>query len=477
MFRTFSRIPRILAFNLNQVASKQKLHVTAVSYIKKFKHKETELTYKFIQKYDPIIIGNEQKQNEFKLEASYSGKSNDELLEAFEALSFHCARTNSCISNDEYDGIAQQLILKAPTLTDDQLMKVLSDMERFPETDNTYSKNFHGLFTTLDYVCCQRVRDWSHPTLLKFCNLWMKLNLSKVGDFTGRALIKICRRIDRLPAKALVETMFYLSICRKAIVMSDVESRFFKVFDELDINEIGIMCLAFFKTETRVRTFELIARIYDKTAEKIDNIEDITIANILKTLRYSSDPQHAEKMKALSDLLVPKVSGCSLIACLHIGLLGTNLQICHQELMEAIVRRFNQDLPATRLKDIERITFALGLFDFKTESGIERELLWKTIDELKARVREIMMYPRCLAANAHYLTVCGVHDVDIIKSVLKEDFIKFAYGEEFLSFEVRQRSMPSGTKIFGPLTFAAAFNHQRSLADFKRKLFFQVKTS
>lgn len=271
--------------------------------------------------------------------------------------------------------------------------------------------------------------EWKYPQVLRVCNLWLKLYLSKVGAFTKKALFKICKKVDKLPADAFVEAMFYLNVCRTEIAMAEVELRFLKLFDELDINEISIICLSFFKTEKKIYTFELLEKLYDKTIKEIDNIEDISLVSILKTLRYSSGPPQANKMKQLCEALVPKVENYNLLGCLHISLLGTNLQYFNQDLIEKIVKRFNQDIKEIRLKDIERISFVLGLFDFKTESGIERELLGKIIVELKLRIDEILNHPRCFPSTAHYLSLCGIHDEEIIKSILKEDFIKFAYGE------------------------------------------------
>jgi hypothetical protein len=418
------------SLNLKQFQHK-KLHVTPALCVKKFKSSEITYNYQIVQKFQPLIRTQiECKQIEiFEWDVSCSDRSTEELVDAFETLSHHCAHTEACISDDRFDGFVEQLVKKINSLTDDQLMKVLGDLERFPQTKNTYSKNFHELWTRLDEVCYERVKEWNQQMLLKMCNLWLKLHLSKVGKFTAKALTKVCRRIDRLNPKDLVEAMFYVTVCRSVVVMADVESRFFQVFDHLSIDEIGILCLAFFKTETRVRTAALIDKLYDKTVEDIDKIQDITIVNILKTLRYSSDPSHAARMKTLSNALLWKVDNYSLTTCLHIGLLGTNLQYCHQELLETIVKRYNNEIKAVRLKDIERVTFVLGLFDFKTQSGVERELLSKIVDELKLRVDEVVQYPKCLAACAHYLTICGIYDVEIIKTVLAEKFINFAYGE------------------------------------------------
>lgn len=311
------------------------------------------------------------------------------------------------------------------------------------------TKNFFDLWSALDASCVQRMSNWQYAVLLKVCNLWLKLHLSKFGDFTGKAIYKLTRRVDKLPAKALVETMFYLTVCRREVVMMDVETRFLKIFNELDINEIGIMCLAFFKTETKIKTFKLIDKIYDKTISEADKVESLTIVNILKTLRYSSDVTHAKRLELMSDALLPHIDKFTTITCLHIALLGTNLQFLHQELIEKIVQRFNNEVKEMRLKEIERFSFVLGLFDFKTQSGIEKELMLKFRDELKLRVNEIMYHPKCLAATAHYLSIRDVYDPDVIKSVLKREFIEYAYGKtlneicrivQLIKFHRRQKS-------------------------------------
>lgn len=265
--------------------------------------------------------------------------------------------------------------------------------------------------------------------MLKLCNLWHKLYLSKLAAYTAKALFKVCRRVDKLPASSFVEAMFYLTVCRTDISMPDVEKRFIAVFPELNINEIGIVCLSFFKTEQKILTGQMFDLLYDRTIEEINGMRDISLANILKTLRYSTGPSHANKLIKLCEALVPKVETCGIICCLHISLLGTNLQCFHQDLIEAVTRRFNKDIKEMRLKDIERFTFVLGLYDFKSKSGIEREFLLKVIDELKLRVDEILDHPRCFPSAVHFLSMCGVYDADIISSVINEDFIKLAYGK------------------------------------------------
>lgn len=241
--------------------------------------------------------------------------------------------------------------------------------------------------------------------------------------------MKIARRIHQLSPNMFVETMFYLTTARTKIPMVDAERHFLDIMDELNINEISIVSLAFFKTESKLLNHETISKIYSKTIENIDSISEISLVSILKILRYSSKPQHDKDMELLSNAILPHMHKFGLISCLHIALIGTNLQYLHTELLKEIVLRFSKELKSTRLKDMERISFVISLFDFKPEGAMVEELLKNIIEELKLRVDEIVQYPKCFPATVHYLSIFGVYDEEFIKSVLKEKFIDFAYGK------------------------------------------------
>lgn len=428
--RKLLRFPNIArrVINSGQTLNRRCLQVSVISFEKKFQQGETDYVYKFIQSYEAELKECKQIQNELKFQEDLSGKASDEFVEAFEALSHFCANKGVDISSDDFDHFVAEFVKKVPTFSDDQLFKVLTDLARFPQTKSPYTKNFLSLWQTLNVTCSNRVKDWNQPILFKFCGVWYKNHLAKLSGFVSWALVKICRRVDRLKPKELVEAMFYLGICRNKVEMMEVEKRFYQVFDSLDVNEIGIICLAFFKTETKMHTRVLLDKIYDKVIKNVEQLEDISMVNIMKALRYSSDPSHSSRMLVLCDAIFPNIGKYNLMTSLHIALLGTNLQYCHHGLLNIIVHKFNENLKATRLKDIERIAFILGLYDFKSENNVEKELCMKIIEELKLRVKEIVNHPKCLAACAHYLTISGVYDVDMIKSILNEDFISFAYG-------------------------------------------------
>lgn len=428
----FLNLSRILTPKIRRISARQWIHIPATTCAKLYPNTETNFTYKFVQKYETIEPSKEDvnKHVNFVLENSYSDKSAGEIVDAFEGLSYHCMRTGDCISNDIYDELVKEVIKRLDEVSDEQLLGVLQNLKRFPETENPQTKNFYLLWRNIDDVCYNRASSWKDPMLLRVCNIWFQLYLSRLGTFTRKAVVKVTRKIERLDAKTFVEVMFYLSLTRTpAVDMVLAEKHFMTVLHQLSLNEIGVVCITYFKTQTKLKSGELLEALYRRTIAEIDTVGDITMVNILKVLRYSSDPKDAKFIEILSEILYKRLDKFSLLTCLHIALLGSNIQYCHQHLIEAIVRRFNDNIKELRLKDFERIAFVMGLFDFKTESQIEKEFQWKIIEELKTRVDEIVKHPKCLSACAHYLSLCNVYDVEILRSVLSPEFIKIAYGE------------------------------------------------
>jgi hypothetical protein len=417
---------RFVSFNLKQLMPKQLTKVTAVPFSKKVHDSEFEFFNNYLQSptESEKVSGNIRKAE--KLDESFGDKTVEELINVLESLNSHCASSVSCISSEQLNDLNDRLIEKLPKFNDDQLIQILVALQRFPRK-NENARNFNELWTELDGICFERGRNWSQLMLLKMCSLWFKINVH--SKFIEGALTKLRRGVFKLPKEIFIGTIFYLTVCRRDLPLTLLEVRFSEIFDELTNNEIGIFCLSLYKSECWIKDVEIVDKLYSRTIADISTIEEVTLQYFLKQIRLSSEPCHAEKMKILCNVLVPRIDTYCLKTCLHIGLLGTNSQYCHQELVEAVTTRFHRDIKQAIVKDFPELSFVLGHFNFKTESAVEKELIEKIIEELKLRINEIVKVPSCLATTMNNLTFCGIHDIDIIKVVLSEKFIRFAYGE------------------------------------------------
>lgn len=137
-------------------------------------------------------------------------------------------------------------------------------------------------------------------------------------------------------------------------------------------------------------------------------------------------------MNMLLDRTVEEIPRLSLMSCMHVLLLGTDVHLCHHATIEPILNRFYDQVPNIRLKELERISFVMGLFHLQPIYPMADLLSKRILAELKTRVDEIMRHPRCLPSCLQFLSYGGYVDGELVSSVLDEKFCQMAYGRNVM---------------------------------------------
>lgn len=264
--RNFNKIIRLWRHTSAQKQLEQWRWVSSLPESKVIRGRESQFISQFVPHYgtkEKFILN----QNIFKLEDDYKDKTADQISDVFEELSYECEQTESSLTEGKYDKIIDAVIQKLPEMNDDQVVKLLVDLYRFPQLDYK-SPKYTELWNAIDSQCWDRSRHWRYQQLLKVMNAWYRIGITKNSRFNHKALMKLSRRLDELPPRVLIEMMFYQSIIRhKDVPMYYVESRLEKVLDDLTIDELGIVSLAFFKTESKLINGELMNRIYKRVTK------------------------------------------------------------------------------------------------------------------------------------------------------------------------------------------------------------------
>lgn len=99
--------------------------------------------------------------------------------------------------------------------------------------------------------------------------------------------------------------------------------------------------------------------------------------------------------------------------------------------MTKISQKFLTNISDARLKDLERLTFALSLYNFNpsTSEPIYPAILKELYKQ--EREEEIEKHPKCFSCCVHYLGLQAIYPYDLINRILDKEFIKFAYGKFF----------------------------------------------
>lgn len=159
----------------------------------------------------------------------------------------------------------------------------------------------------------------------------------------------------------------------------------------------------------------------------------------MQALRFSNQLKSGEMLYAVLDHLVPEIERLTNLTCLHVALLGTNLQIFHKECMTRVVEKLLRDLDnpeKLRLKEIERLLLATTMFDFQSDS--HPNFYEKCLEEIRKESRraERAKYTRCVPCALNYLTIRKIYDYEMTNQVLDADFIVTTYGRSSLAREL-----------------------------------------
>lgn len=361
----------------------------------------------------------------------WNSESAESVFVGFKKILLFSSKKQHLVNEETFDGVIKALTHKCSQLNDNDLIGILACLREWPPAENPYSKNHVELWNVVDKQCVLRMEKWDRNKLLFVADHWYLLNLGKISDFMWHCTVRLSRRPEKLTSSQLVQCMFYINVRRKFpphISVYDFEYSLQNCLDQLTLDDLGILAMGFFKSKKPIRSQTLLIELMRRIINSVDTIHEITLAALLKVIRYSLEPTYADILFLLMDKLVPNINRVSQLCCTHIALLGTNIHLYHEGTMNEIVQRFVNEIESSRLKDLERLAFALSLYNYehKTEPSIYK-LIAKELCRSE-RAQEIQQHPKCLSCCLHYLSLQKIYLNEEISKVLDKSFIRNVYG-------------------------------------------------
>lgn len=242
-------------------------------------------------------IENNQKCADIDFDQNWSSLTPDGVLEHLSMIGSYCRNNGLMISDERFDKFVDVCNERCFDFTDDQLIRSLQILIHYPPTKTANTRNFVELWKALDDACVGRIDKWDFNTILYLCDHWYMLNLGKFNEFNLKGSFKIGKKLRKLPSHQLVQTMFYLNVKRSPILeMFEFETNLKTALDEFSLNEIAVLCMGFFKTQTRIKSPDLVANIYRRLIHEMDTVQDISFVCILKvtfaTLKHDENSKN-----------------------------------------------------------------------------------------------------------------------------------------------------------------------------------------
>lgn len=372
-----------------------------------------------------------------------------DIFEGFSMLAEYCAENNLQISNRMFDNFIDCLTDCIKLALDKELESVFFSLVKWPEPESMRTRNFIEVWAALDDECLNRLQMWTFDQHFYFISLFFMLNTTKASDFTNKCILKFASKAKQLTPGQVVQTFFYIGVQRKPpFDMHNLELYLESHFSEFSIDDLAIMSMGLFKSKTPIRSMVLVEKIADKIIECSKDIHEVSLAALLKIIRYSMKIPKSNIIYKLLDTIQHEVSRLSVMCNVHLALVGTSTLTLHKGCLTKIAESILTNLSTCRLKDLERLVLTYGTFNFKP---LTKECLFERImEELRnpQRELEVQKYGRSYACCIAYLGLLEIYPVDLMNKVLSSEFLLKTYGKQCFAYGREILTIHNTSQIF-----------------------------
>lgn len=372
-----------------------------------------------------------------------------ETFEAFALLAEYCTENNIQISDKMFDNFIDCLTDYIRLASDKELESIFFSLDNWPEPESIRTRNYIEVWAALDDECLNRLLSWTFDQQLYFISLFFMLNTTRVSQFTYKCILKLASKAKQLTCGQLVQTFFYIGVQRKQpFDMHNLELHLENIFPELSIDDLAIISMGFFKSKTPIRSMMLVEKIANKILEHSEDSHEISLAALLKVIRYSLKIPKSDIIYKLLNTLQHEVPRLSVMCNVHLALVGTSTLILHEGCLTKIAERLIGNLSTCRLKDLERLILTYGTFSFKPQT---QECLFEgIIEELRnpERELEVQRYGRSYALCIAYLGLLEIYPVDHMSKVLSPEFLLQTYGKQCFSYGREVLTVHNTSQLF-----------------------------
>ncbi|XP_063635957.1 uncharacterized protein LOC134806578 [Cydia splendana] len=416
----------------------KQVHTSKIMGIKMFMEHENLYAYSIMEsngyaaklKSEVQTVPVAKDQFNHLIQQDWCKKSLQELFALLPSLGTYCSEHGLCISNKIFDSFIDNLTDNIKHATDEELKGLFHSLVKWPETESIRTRNYIEVWAALDDECLKRHRDWSVDQMLSFLSLFYLLNVTRASDYVTKSLQRITNKVQQLTPQQLVQAMFYISANRKSPHdMHNLEVHLENNFSQFSIDELAIMSMGFFKSKTPIRSMALMERIIDKIIEQSSDVHEVSLAALLKVIRYSMKSDENNKIYELLDALQHQTPRLSVMCKVHIALVGTATLTLHKQCLSKVAESVMNSMSKARIKDLERLVFTFGTFNHKPDT---KECFFKKVmDELRKveRGAEVNRFGRSFACTISFLGMLNIYPVDLMDKVLSPEFLLNTYGK------------------------------------------------
>ncbi|XP_042324764.1 FAST kinase domain-containing protein 5, mitochondrial [Sceloporus undulatus] len=286
----------------------------------------------------------------------------------------------------------------------------------------------HSMLNVYETECCRRAWNMNLDQQLLVADLWRCLG-RVVPRYLEIVLSYVNLHWKNLTLPQLVQLVYIIGEGRKAPeeLVQKLDVLVLKQLDSLNLEEVGAICLGFFKSQNGLSE-QTMRKIGDKVSARVADISNYALVNVLKMFRYTH-VDHMDFLKQLGNVVPPRIPTIGIQGVMHITLACSALHYLNEKVMNAVAASVPPRAAYCRSKDIAKLLWSFGCLNYEPPNA--EEFYASLEEQMHAKLNEFNKFPEHLLTCLLALTFAKRFPYDLIDYALSPGFLKLSSKSKF----------------------------------------------
>lgn len=281
----------------------------------------------------------------------------------------------------------------------------------------------HSMLDVYEIRFCSKVWEMSLDQLLLVADLWRYLG-RRVPRFFKIFFSYLNLHWRDLSLSQLIHLIYIIGENRQVPqdLMQKLESLILKYIDVINLEEVGTICLGFFKSSSGLSEY-VMRKIGDLACADMQHLSSYALVNILKMFRFTH-VDHVNFMKQFGEIAPQRIPFLGVQGVMHLTLACSALRILDEGIMNAVAASLPPRVAYCRSKDVAKILWSFGTLNYKPPNT--EEFYSSLINEIHRKMPEFNRYPEHLLTCLLGLAFSEYFPLELINFALSPGFVKLA---------------------------------------------------
>ncbi|XP_077623090.1 FAST kinase domain-containing protein 5, mitochondrial [Crocuta crocuta] len=281
----------------------------------------------------------------------------------------------------------------------------------------------HSMLDVYEIRFCNKVWEMSLDQLLLVADLWRYLG-RRVPRFFKIFFSYLNLHWKDLSLSQLIHLIYIIGENRQVPrdLMQKLESLILKYIDVINLEEVGTICLGFFKSSSSLSEY-VMRKIGDLACADMQHLSSYALVNILKMFRFTH-VDHVNFMKQFGEIAPQRIPFLGVQGVMHLTLACSALRILDEGIMNAVAASLPPRVAYCRSKDVAKILWSFGTLNYKPPNT--EEFYSSLINEIHRKMPEFNRYPEHLLTCLLGLAFSEYFPLELINFALSPGFVKLA---------------------------------------------------